>query len=133
MYVGKGSNNATDRAAQLTWLADGTLNYNAGAGNVPAVNGYIRDGWQSVRIELDLTSDTFDLYYGPQGGPLTLVGDNLGFRSGPQDMVTRFTFVNFGGLTPNATSYLDNVVVIPAPAVGTVLVLGGLAGVRRRR
>ncbi len=133
MYVGKGSVNTTDRGPQLTWLAEGQLTYNAGAGNVALLDSYLRDAWHSIRLEIDLDTDTFDIYYGPQGGPLTLAGENLGFRSGVQEMMTRFTFVNFGGTTPNATSYLDNVVVIPAPGIGTMIVLGGLIASRRRR
>jgi uncharacterized protein (TIGR03382 family) len=133
MYVGKGSINTADRGPQLSWLADGSLAYNAGAGNIPAVTDSIRDAWQSIRLEIDLVTDTFDLYYGAQGGPLTLAGDNLGFRSGALDTMTRFTFVNFGGTTPSATSYLDNVVVIPAPGAAALLLIGGVLGGRRRR
>lgn len=133
MYVGRGSVNTTDRAAQLTWLEDGTLTYNAGAGNIPILNAYLRDGWQSIRLEIDLVSDTFDVYYAPRGDDLMQIGDDLGFRSGPQDVITRFTFVNFGGTTPNATSYLDNVVVIPAPGAAVLALGGAIVALRRRR
>ncbi|MCH7872782.1 MAG: hypothetical protein IID33_13890 [Planctomycetes bacterium] len=110
-HGGGGYDEATDRGPQLTWNDQQQIFATFGGQNVTVVPGYQNDAWQSVRLEIDLTADTFDFFWGPRGEPLQLVGDNLGFRSGTQDMLDRFTVMNFGAFTPNSNTYFDNVTV----------------------
>ena len=95
----------------MSWMTDGSIGVNEGGVNNTVVPTYPVDEWQSVRMEIDMVTDTFDLFWGPRGGPLDQVGDDLGYRSGPMDRLDRFTFVNFGGQQADADSNLDNVTV----------------------
>jgi hypothetical protein len=136
-HGGGGFNNATDRGPQLVWLPEGTLSATIANGtNVPLMAmPYPRDAWQTVRLEIDLNTDTYDVFWTATGLPVSLVGNDLPFRSGTQNFLDRFSFVNFGAQTPVVESYLDNVsvTVIPAPGAGALLALGGLVAARRRR
>lgn len=114
-HGGGGFSNATDRGPQLTWFADGTLAYAewAGEGLPPSnivVAEYTPGEWQSVRMEVDLLNDTFDLFWGPPGS-LEQIGADLGYRVEALDHMDRFTVVHFGGSEPNDHMYVDNVVV----------------------
>ena len=108
---GGGFSNATDRGPQMSWMTNGTIGVNEGGVNNTVVQSYPADAWHSVRMEIDMVTDTFDLFWGPRGGPLDQVGNDLRYRSGPMTRLDRFTFVNFGGLMANVDSYLDNVTV----------------------
>lgn len=130
------SNGTGDRTAQLTWLADGTLNYatNAGA-NVPLGN-YPAGVWQNVRLEIDTDARNYDLYWSTGVQPLVQIGSDLVFRA-PNPALSvnydRITYVQFGGTVANAGSYLDNVVVIPGPGALAMLGATGLLAAGRRR
>ncbi len=135
VYVGQnGFNNGTDRGPQITFLPNQTMVWTmVGGVNTVAVPAYSFNTWQHVRMEIDVNTDRYDLYWSEGAAAPALVGDDLTFRSGSLTALDRFTFVAFGGTTPIADSYLDNVSVVPAPGVlalaGAGLVLAG----RRRR
>ncbi|MBX3387967.1 MAG: hypothetical protein KF691_00785 [Phycisphaeraceae bacterium] len=120
VYVGGdntagGFSNATDRTAQLSWLAGGNLAYaNSTGTNITAVSGYPSNAWMNIRLVIDTAARNYDMYYGVNGGPQTKVGDDLPFRATTPSACwnyDRFTFVQFGGSTPSVSSYLDNVVI----------------------
>ena len=70
--------------------------------------------WQSVQLDIDLASDSFDMLWAREGQPLELVGTDLVFRSGALDHLDRFSHVHFTGLETPAHSAIDNVSVAPA-------------------
>ena len=109
-HGGGGYSSVSDRGPQISWFPDGTLQVSEGIVRTTVAN-YPVDEWQSVRMEVDMVADTYDLFWGPRGGPLNQVGDDVGYRSGPMDRLDRFTFVNFGDFMADADSYLDNVTV----------------------
>jgi hypothetical protein len=121
IYLGNGGwNNATQRGPQLTWHGLGTLT-SVGVSRVETtlVSPYPRDVWQSVRLEIDLVSDTYRVLWGVRGSTLQQIGDTLPFRSGPQNALDRFTVARFSDLNVDVDAYVDNVsvtevVVVPA-------------------
>jgi len=120
-HGGGGFSNLTDRGPQLTWFADGTLSANEFAGvddlgnalppNVIDLVAYTVAAWQSVRVEIDLATDTFDVYHGAPGSELVQVGDDLLYRVAAMDHVDRFTVVHFGATEDRDRAYIDNIVV----------------------
>ncbi len=107
VYVGRGTDGATDRGPQLTWFPDGSIGYWAsGSANFVAVPSYPRDIWQTVELDIDLVTDTFDMSWGTMGSPLQQVRQGLPFRSGPLELLDRFVFFKVGN---PVLSYLDNV------------------------
>lgn len=132
-HGGGGFSNATDRGPQLSWLADGTYGYSNSTGTFVSLGSYTQGSWLEVSLNIDLVADNYDISTGPQGGPLTLVGSNLPFRSGSLSFIDRFTFAYFDNLTGECTlSLLDNVSVTPEPSALALLAIGGLLGLRRR-
>ena len=109
-HGGGGFNNASDRGPQLSWLADQTIIYSPG--NVVVVEEYPFDKWQTVKLEIDMSADTFDMSWSVGDDPPKLVDSDLPFRSGTQDHLDRFTYVHFGGLETPASSFLDNVEIV---------------------
>jgi hypothetical protein len=76
---------------------------------ITLVNDYPTGGWTSVRLEIDLAADNFDVFAGLTDTELPLVGNGLPFRSGSLDHLDRFTVARF---EPDAAaSWLDNVEV----------------------
>ena len=69
---------------------------------------YTPGEWQSVRMEIDLLNDTFDLFWGPPGA-LEQIGTDLGYRVEALDHLDRFTVVHFGLTEANDHMYVDNV------------------------
>lgn len=110
-HGGGGFSNATDRGPQLSWFSDGTLVVvEWPTPTITVLTDYPVGEWQSVRMEVDMTNDTFDLYWGV-GGELDLIGTNLNYRVEAIDHLDRFTVVHFGATEPNDHMYIDNVVV----------------------
>jgi hypothetical protein len=102
------------RGPQITFNAAGNLIWHNSAGATATLVAYPRNAWNNVRLVVNTGARTYDLYHGVNGGNQTKVGSNLTFRTPtPNDAwnFDRFTFVQFGGVTPQAASYLDNVVV----------------------
>jgi hypothetical protein len=134
---GGGFSNATgDRTAQLSWLPDGTIVSTNSLGQSVLHGQYPTGVWQNVRVDINTDARTWDLYWSVGANPLAVVGSSLSFRA-PSPALSvnydRITFVQFGGTVPSVDSYIDNIVVIPAPGVAGVLGLGLLAAAQRRR
>lgn len=111
-HGGGGYSNLSDRGPQIGWFPDGTLRATLGNGtHQQLVASYPRDAWQHIRFVIDLTGDTYDVFHGVPGGPITLVGDNVEFRSIVLDHLDRFTYANFGLIMSVSRSYLDNATV----------------------
>ncbi|MBX3380013.1 MAG: hypothetical protein KF805_07945 [Phycisphaeraceae bacterium] len=120
VYVGGdntagGFSNATDRTAQLTFMAGNNIAYaNSAGANTTIVAGHATNAWMNIRLVIDTSARNYDMYYGVGGGPQSKVGTALPFRATTPSSCwnyDRFTFVQFGGTTPSVSSYLDNVVV----------------------
>jgi hypothetical protein len=114
---GGGFSNATgDRTAQLSWTADGQVNYANNAGvNIP-IQAYSFGAWQNVQIDIDTDARNYDLFWSMGSDPLTQIGDNIMFRA-PNPALSvnydRITYVQFGATIPAVDSYLDDIVVAP--------------------
>lgn len=105
---------SSSRGPQITFAANSSLLWHNSAGSTFSLLTYPRNSWLNLRAVINTNARTYDLYYGVNGGNQTKVGSNLTFRAPtPSDFwnYDRFTFVQFGGVTPSAASYLDNVVV----------------------
>ncbi len=130
-HGGGGFSNVSDRGPQISWLGDGSILHspsNESLGSYPFAE------WQHILWEIDLTSDTYDMFWSVGDDPLELLAGGLEFRSGTQDFLDRFTYVHFSGLEADAVSFLDNVTIQVIPEPGTALILGlGVAGLVRRR
>lgn len=130
------SNGTGDRTSQLSWLANGSFNVANNLGvNVPLATYGFGD-WQNIQIDIDTGARNYDLFWSMGSDPLTQIGNDLVFRA-PNPALSvnydRITYVQFGGTVPAVSSYLDNVVVIPAPGALALLGLALAAGCRRAR
>jgi len=135
-HGGGGFSSVTDRGPQITWGYNGKITAKDSQGqDILVQSGYQNNRWQTVRLTIDLTADKFDMFWGYAGGPLTMVGDNLPFRSaGGQTQLDRFTWARFFNETKITDAYIDNVfVTIPSPGVLTLAAAAGLVTIRRRR
>ncbi|MFO0859751.1 MAG: M12 family metallopeptidase [Phycisphaerales bacterium] len=118
VYVG-GDNGSygyasSSRGPMVTFQANSNLSWHNGSGVITPVAAYPRNSWLNLRMVINTNARTYDLYYGVNGGNQTKIGTALTFRSpSPADAwnYDRFTYVTFGGVTPQSASYLDNVVV----------------------
>jgi len=110
---GGGFSNVSDRGPQISWLTDGTVQYNAAGINTVIVPSYTRGAWQHVTVDIKLDTDTFNMFLGPRGGTQTQVGANLGFRSSPLDKLDRFSIAHFGAAVglDNDQAFYDNVTI----------------------
>ena len=77
------------------------------------------DAWQTVQLDVDLASDTFDMFWAADGQTPELVASSLPFNS-PQSRLDRFVVALWPGdpnpaltnaYSPEGVSYLDNVSV----------------------
>ncbi len=134
-HGGGGFSSITDRGPQITWGYQGKLTAkNAQGSDLTLLTGYQANRWQTVRLTIDLTTDRYDMFWGYKGGPLTMIGDDLPFRSGSLGKLDRFTWARFYDMTRETDAYLDNVFVnIPAPGAAGLLGAGALVALRRRR
>ena len=113
----------TDRAIQIGWHASGmmsipNLDPNFGCPTV-LVAGYPVAAWQTVRVELDLVADTYDLWWAQRGDPLQLLADGIDFAStywagSDITLIDRFWATKFPdvakgcGSSASAHTYFDN-------------------------
>ena len=111
-HGGGGFSNASDRGPQITFTADGNIAYANSAGQNTNLATYARRTWITIRMVVDMSSDTYDLFAGPRDGQLTMIGDDLGFRvAAGINHIDRFTRAHFGATTPLTNAYIDNVSV----------------------
>ena len=124
-HGGGGYNANTDRGPQVAFLNNGNLIVASSTGGIIVLGPYSFDTWQTVEIHASLSSDTYDLFFGPRGGPLSPLATGLAFRSGPLEFFDRISFAHFTALAPS-NQYFDNVSVqgVPEPSSLTLLVLG---------
>jgi hypothetical protein len=104
-----------DRGPQLMWGAGTLFAYSIGLLETPLVSSYPRNAWQSVRMEIDLVSDTYSVFWGVRGSPLEHIGSGLGFRSGPQRQLDRFAIARFINYNQEIDAFVDNVRVTEVP------------------
>jgi hypothetical protein len=109
-HGGGGFSNGTDRGPQIGWFNDGQIIANAAGVQTP-LGTFNYGEWQSVRIEIDLVADRFDMYHGPKGGELTQIADDLQFRVAALNHLDRFSWAHFGATVPSDRAFIDNVVV----------------------
>jgi hypothetical protein len=109
-HGGGGFSNGTDRGPQIAWFNDGTMVANVAGVQTP-LGAYNYGEWQSVQIDIDLATDTFDMFHGAKGGDLTQIADDLKFRVAALDHLDRFSWAHFGATVPSDHAYIDNVVV----------------------
>ncbi len=81
------------------------------------------DRWVEIRLDIDLDADTVDTYY---DGALLSSGQ-YAIRGGPVEIG------NIDLFTTGATSYYDDLNIVPAPGAMGLLALGAGAFMRRRR
>jgi hypothetical protein len=81
------------------------------------------DRWAELRFEIDLDADTIDTYY--DGGLVS--SGQYAIRGGP------VAIANIDLFTTGATSYYDDISIVPAPGAALLLALGLGAATRRRR
>lgn len=127
---GAGFNELTDRGPQLGWQPGGALTRSAAnleLGPIPLLLNYPNSQWQTLRLSIDLITDRYDIWWGPQGSPTMLLDMNAPFHNG--NALTHLDRFTIGHLVKNAVDahmYLDNVVVHVEPiAPPTALNLHG--------
>lgn len=74
---------------------------------VDLLNGYPIGQWMHMRLDVNLDSDTYDVFYAPRGQPLGQIGAGIGFRGDPLDSIDQLgvSFFTNGGV---ALGYWDN-------------------------
>ncbi len=134
-HGGGGFSSTTDRGPQVTFGFNGVISSRDSQGvDHTLATGYQTNRWQTVRMTIDLTADRFDIFWGNLGGPLTQIGNDIGFRSPTQTTLDRFTWARFFDQTKFVDAYLDNVfVTIPAPGSLALVGAAAIVGIRRRR
>jgi thermitase len=113
---GGGGWSSGDRGPQIGWQNDGSI---TAAGHGTLMEAYPVGAWQSVRLEIDLADDTYDVWWALRGEAPIRIGTDLSFHNGSLlDHIDRLTFAYFAGgpTTGPARSYLADVVVSGCPA-----------------
>ena len=94
-----------------------------GSASIPLVRGQ----WVPVRVDFNLTADTFSSYYNN-----TLVYSGA-WKRGSATAAAELKAVDLYHASGTGTVYYDNFNLVPAPASMSLLALGGLLAARRRR
>lgn len=117
----------------ITWLANGNVGYWGGGGfnildtGVPA----IYNEWVPFRIQMDYNTDTFTMFYnGEQVASDTMTSSNGDFADQLDIWLDTINLVD--NPNPGDWAAFDNIVITPEPGTISLLVLGGLALLRRR-
>ena len=109
-----------DRGPQLEWHRDGSFvasecNLNADCGTFDyrtIVKETTLDQWQRIQLDIDLSSDFYDLFWSAESDEPELIAPFVRFRSGEQDHLDRFTAAFFSGLNdhqfPEGNVYFDD-------------------------
>ena len=119
VYLANGGfSSITQRGPELRWSASGELTSVGADGDETALLlSYPRNVWQSVRLEVDLVTDTYNVYWAESGTSLQQIGTHLAFRSGSLSGLDRFTIARFS-VDPVVRASVDNVSVeesLPEP------------------
>ena len=118
VYLGAGGSDTSQRGPQVSWNSSGQLWATEG-NSITVLSSYPRGDWQNVRIEINLTDNSYNLYAGLRGNfepPPSLVRANLRFRSGNHlSFLDRFTLARFT-VDPEAHACYDNVSVVVGDA-----------------
>ena len=108
-HGGGGTSAFTDRGPQMARTAGGpVIVANSGGGAVPVLATYPIGEWQSVRLEIDLAADSWDLLMGFGEEPQPVATD-LEFRSGTLEFLDRFTVAYFSGPLGPSDGLVDDV------------------------
>jgi len=117
------------------WLqakADGTLHYGVDG---PDFANLVHDAWAEVRLDIDLDADTVTASY--DGTPFhTGVWDNNGDVETDTPGIGGINFwanSDGAGTGLSGSFFIDDFSITPEPAAMSLLALGGLAVLRRRR
>lgn len=130
-----GYTNTSDRTAQVSLLPTGSLAYTRSDGQLTILPvTYAKGEWNTLRIDIDLNTLSYDLFFAPRGDPLAFVADDLPFRS-PADQIDRLTIAHFREYHKYLFAYYDNFTfnVVPAPGATMVLAAGVVMTLGRRR
>lgn len=109
-----------NRGPQMTWSNGGrlsTTSCRSGGNcnsfrNVTVVDDVPVNTWQNVQVDIDLVSDTYDLFWGTEEKPMDLVAAYTTFRAGKQDTIDQFVVAYFNGINyGQGSAYLDNITV----------------------
>jgi hypothetical protein len=114
-HGGGGFGNTTDRGPQVSWFPDGTLHVWDNLGASVVVANFSPNVWQSVQLDIDLVSDTYDMFWASGDDDLAQVADDQPFRSTTQDFLDRFSYVRFAGEGGVAVSYIDEIEITVTP------------------
>ena len=110
----------TDRGPQLEWDRNGAIRSWV-CDQRDNCSSYVDDilveetplnAWQHVQVDIDLTNDTYDFFWGTEGTTMELVAPYIGFRSESQDFLDRFAvffYANAGLVYREGDAYLDNI------------------------
>lgn len=101
--------NVRDRGPQISWNLNRTITARTQFATVVLVNEFPLGRWQRVALDIDLWSDVYDAWWASGAEPLQLVGQSLGFRSGTQRKLDRFTVAHFADITQAAHMFYDNI------------------------
>jgi hypothetical protein len=94
-----------------------------GSASIPLV----RDAWVPVRVDFDLTADTFTSYY---NNTAVMSG---AWKRGSATATATLAAVDLFHNTGTGSVYYDNFNLVPAPASLALLAMGGVIAGRRRR
>ena len=68
------------------------------------------DVWQNVQIDIDLETDSYDLFLGIDGEPMELVAPYTKFRGSGLDVLDRMAVIFFRNVSyASGSAYLDNI------------------------
>jgi hypothetical protein len=114
-HGGGGFDALRDRGPQLAWDAAGQIS-TFEPGQIVRTD-YKQELWQRVRLDIDLASDTWELYHTNDiSVPPTLVAQDLAFRSTALTHLDRFSIAHFGAFVDTNVAFFDNITVDVEPS-----------------
>ncbi len=132
-HGGGGFGEDPDRGPQLEWREDGKITRGPGRGeNGPQVvlDDYPRRQWQSIRLEVNLSADTYAIWWGPRDAAMSRLVDSAVFcDDNALDGLDRFTvYHNHPGFDQpqSVLSYIDNLQIEVTEAPRSELPITGI-------